>query len=384
MQLSEVLATSKQQETTNTHSHQWMDENGWIIRTAYLQNKNGDIYEATLNIADGRDRKILYEVNKVHQVDKTKIPGEHTATGERQHFRYQKTGAGGTQTEDGKTGAPQTFTAGVDGKNAADADSSKNSISKTGETVKKKFSMSSPAERTKDFVALHNTAKNVTGTYAMAGYATDSAGREFAAIITVEQKTGRIAAVEAYDMLHAVSGRQKKGSQADTKSQSIRSIKATKISISDLLQVVNSTHQSILPEDVLQKFSEQRNPQGDYTGKVKFSSSADQTPAEQRKQNDKTALDYFGRTYKWSETGYVLLNGARLDFSGRHEGGPGGYRTVDHRDIIDALGEGYGGGDYSGGMVRFMQEGNIRISTESGGINLAVMPTKAQRKTVGL
>lgn len=140
VQLSEVLATSKQQETTDTHSHQWMDENGWIIRTAYLQNKNGDIYEATLNIADGRDRKILYEVNKVHQVDKTKIPGEHTATGESQHFRYQKTGAGGTQTEDGRTDAPRTFTAGVDGKNAADAGSSKNSISKTGETVKWKMS----------------------------------------------------------------------------------------------------------------------------------------------------------------------------------------------------------------------------------------------------
>nr|DAU39137.1 MAG TPA: hypothetical protein [Caudoviricetes sp.] len=119
------------------------------------------------------------------------------------------------------------------------------------------------------------------------------------------------------------------------------------------------------------------------TVKGKFSASADQTSAEQRKQNDKTALDYFGRTYKWSETGYVLLNGARLDFSGRHEGGPGGYRTVDHRDIIDALGEDYGGGSYTGGMVRFMQEGNIRISPESGGINLAVMPTKAQMDALG-
>lgn len=105
--------------------------------------------------------------------------------------------------------------------------------------------------------------------------------------------------------------------------------------------------------------------------------SADDTTATPQ-ENDKAALTYFGRTYKWSETGYVLLNGARLDFSGRHEGGSGGYRSVDHRDIIDALGEDYGGGDYSGGMVRFMQEGNIRISPESGGINLAVMPTKAQ------
>ena len=106
----------------------------------------------------------------------------------------------------------------------------------------------------------------------------------------------------------------------------------------------------------------------------KFSAAEEATPQE----NDKAALAHFGRTYKWAETGYVLLNGARLDFSGRHEGGSGGYRSVDHRDIIDALGEDYGGGDYTGGMVRFMQEGNIRISPESGGINLAVMPTKAQ------
>lgn len=37
-----------------------------------------------------------------------------------------------------RTDAPRTFTAGVDGKNTADAGSSKNSISKTGETVKGK------------------------------------------------------------------------------------------------------------------------------------------------------------------------------------------------------------------------------------------------------
>ena len=54
-----------------------------------------------------------------------------------------------------------------------------------------------------------------------------------------------------------------------------------------------------------------------------------------------------------------------LDFSGRHEGANGGYRTVDHREIGDALGEEYGGEDYSGAMVRFIGEGNIRVSPES-------------------
>lgn len=99
---------------------------------------------------------------------------------------------------------------------------------------------------------------------------------------------------------------------------------------------------------------------------------------EEKKQHRKDADEYFGHTYKWAETGYILTNGKKLDFSGRHEGGPGGYRTVDHRDIRDALGDDYGGDDYSGSMVQFMSEGNIRISPESGGINLSVMPTKNQ------
>lgn len=102
----------------------------------------------------------------------------------------------------------------------------------------------------------------------------------------------------------------------------------------------------------------------------------------EKKQHVKDAKAFFGRTYKWAETGYITTDGARLDFSGKHEGGPVGYRTVDHRDIRDALGDDYGGDDYSGAMVQFMGEGNIRISPESGGINLSVMPTKAQMDTL--
>ena len=225
--------------------------------------------------------------------------------------------------------------------------------------------------------ALQNKADGVSGTYAMAAYATDNRGREFVSIVTVEQRSGDIASLEAYDVTHSVSGRQNKRSErVDTKSQGVNpSTNASNIKISDFLNVVKNTHQSVLSQNVLDEIGEERNPAGYYTGKAKFSADGSTaTPQE----NDKAALAYFGRTYKWSETGYVLLNGARLDFSGRHEGGSGGYRSVDHRDIIDALGEDYGGGDYTGGMVRFMQEGNIRISPESGGINLAVMPTKAQ------
>lgn len=124
------------------------------------------------------------------------------------------------------------------------------------------------------------------------------------------------------------------------------------------------------------------NVNGDYSlegaenGKKRY--SLKEYTDEEKKQHRKDADEYFGHTYKWAETGYILTNGKKLDFSGRHEGGPGGYRTVDHRDIRDALGDDYGGSDYSGSMVQFMSEGNIRISPESGGINLSVMPTKNQ------
>lgn len=117
--------------------------------------------------------------------------------------------------------------------------------------------------------------------------------------------------------------------------------------------------------------------------KGKFSvADTELADSQEANENRKTALDFFGKTYRWSETGYLLRNGTKLDFSGRHEGGSGGYRSVDHRDISDAFEGEYGDGSYSGGMVQFMREGNIRISPESGGINLQVMPSKAQESAL--
>ena len=103
---------------------------------------------------------------------------------------------------------------------------------------------------------------------------------------------------------------------------------------------------------------------------------------EEKKAHNKAVLEHFGKTYSWAETGYLLLDGTRLDLSGKHDGAPGGYRTVDHRDITEALGYDYGGGDYSGSLVQFMSEGNIRIIPECNGINLSVKPTKAQEQAL--
>ena len=110
--------------------------------------------------------------------------------------------------------------------------------------------------------------------------------------------------------------------------------------------------------------------------------SVEEYTDEEKKAHARDVLEHFGQTYNWNETGYLTRDGKKVDFSGRHDGGPGGYRAVDHRDVNEALGLDYGGDDYSGAMVQFMAEGNIRISPESGGINLSVPPTWEQEQAL--
>lgn len=108
--------------------------------------------------------------------------------------------------------------------------------------------------------------------------------------------------------------------------------------------------------------------------------SVEEYGEEEKREHVEKALDYFGSTYKWIETGYLTPDGKRIDFSGKRLGAPGGYRTVDHREIRDAIDPDYGGDDYGGSLVQFMSEGNIRIIPETSGINLSVKPTKAQEQ----
>ena len=108
--------------------------------------------------------------------------------------------------------------------------------------------------------------------------------------------------------------------------------------------------------------------------------SVEEYGEEEKREHVEKAIDYFGSTYKWIETGYLTPDGKRIDFSGKRLGAPGGYRTVDHREIRDAIDPDYGGDDYGGSLVQFMSEGNIRIIPETSGINLSVKPTKAQEQ----
>ena len=82
----EIVYVSRESEPhSNEHSHQWMDENGWDFRSAILLSQNGDLYEATLNIANARDgRRILYDINKIKSIGTATLPNTpNTAKGSR-------------------------------------------------------------------------------------------------------------------------------------------------------------------------------------------------------------------------------------------------------------------------------------------------------------
>ncbi|MBO5416122.1 MAG: hypothetical protein J6A83_05780 [Clostridia bacterium] len=95
---------------------------------------------------------------------------------------------------------------------------------------------------------------------------------------------------------------------------------------------------------------------------------------------EQDVLAKYGKTYRWTEAGYILKDGTRLDLSGRNEGASGGYRTVDHRDIFDIYED---SDDYgTDAMNQFMARGNIRVMPESPGINLQVEPTEEQYRQI--
>lgn len=89
------------------------------------------------------------------------------------------------------------------------------------------------------------------------------------------------------------------------------------------------------------------------------------------------AEKYFGTTKNFNVAGYLLIDGKMLDFSGKHWGDSNSkFRQVDHRDIWEVWErDEFDGVDE---MVNFIANGNIRLSPEINGINLAKMPNQKQ------
>lgn len=84
--IGEILEVSTYEENNDINRHGWMDKNGWTFRHAYLCDNKGNIYEATLNIAEGKNRRILYRITNIKEIDKRTVgaKGLSAATGRNQ------------------------------------------------------------------------------------------------------------------------------------------------------------------------------------------------------------------------------------------------------------------------------------------------------------
>ena len=149
-----------------------------------------------------------------------------------------------------------------------------------------------------------------------------SGDHNIVAIVTVEQHSNSVADMDFIDVAHSISGRvqtkkesspaatsaqaekpsttaQSESERVDTKAQGFSPIKTATISISDLLETVKQTHQSILSEDVLAHFGEERNPADYYTGRAQFSlKDTDSLVSDQMTDallNDRSFVDYLTR-----------------------------------------------------------------------------------------
>ena len=92
------------------------------------------------------------------------------------------------------------------------------------------------------------------------------------------------------------------------------------------------------------------------------------------------AVEEFGTTDEFNKAGYILSDGSLLDLSEGQD-----RRVQDHRSVgfvyddID-----YGRDGMSAGLIRFMNEGNVRILPESGSVDISSVaePTSAQYRQI--
>lgn len=129
---------------------------------------------------------------------------------------------------------------------------------------------------------LLDEAANVEGTYAMAAPVLGEDGEmEKVAVLTVEVRTGNLVNIEEYDLLHAISGRKKNAGRK------VRVImpnemgpdnrRSYRMSITDFIDEINSTHRGILSQNVLDYYGEERPQNGYWADRAKFSKAEGET-----------------------------------------------------------------------------------------------------------
>ena len=308
----EVLQTSRENGGSDDHSHQWLDQNGWKFRTAYVQTSDGKLYAVNLNIAQARDgRNIFYDVNDTKKIGVGNVP---------------------SSPEQNSGRSRRATTTDYEG-----------SVSQPTENVNTS-DMKFMARETEDSLRQERDRLNEEQTELNKKIEALKASDEYNSLVdrTVKQEDG---ALEAYVKWINESGLN---DAVRKQTENEKRIESLNKQIDDLYSE-NATRKE---QEAIQKSG---LSEGDYFRKA--------------------AVKEFGYTPYFYDAGYLLPNGKMLNFSGE-KGQHFGTRGEDHRGI-GAIFEDTTGTD---AMIRFMNQGNIRVMAETPGIDIysGAEPTNEQ------
>ena len=159
----------------------------------------------------------------------------------------------------------------------------------------------------------------VDATYVLMGAAKNKNNEPYIVQFVVNRASNEVMYV---DVLYAINAKKEPAALLPEITGVPATLTGSSISIADLLTYVNRYFPDVLPESVLRHFGHSERPAGKLGEGALFSLKA-YSEAE-KKDHVKSAKEFFGKTYSWNETGYITTDGTKLDFSGRHEGAPGG------------------------------------------------------------
>ena len=174
----------------------------------------------------------------------------------------------------------------------------------------------------------------VDATYVLMGAAKNKNNEPYIVQFVVNRASNEVMSV---DVLYAINAKTEPAALLPEITGVPATLTGSTISIADLLTYVNRYFPDVLPEGVLRHFGHSERPAGKLGEGALFSLKA-YSEAE-KKDHVKSAKEFFGKTYSWNETGYITTDGTKLDFSGRHDGAPGGQtgRRGDGRDRRGAV-----------------------------------------------
>lgn len=338
-EIAETARSSKNTGSADTKSHAFAKD-GFTYRTAYFEDFNGDYYRVRLSIGNNGTVATVYNVGKMIK----DVP------------------------------ASAKILAVVGSKPLA-VTSSDNSISQDSRNVNRQFSENSGAKVIEETTERLNEVSKPEKRFSLSSADTDIYSRIFDMQREETELTNLIREIEKSDAFKKANDDLSKAINNDNIAEGMKAYQAWRkeSGYADLVDRRDALRAEL--EEIRTKA---------YNDAVSKAINEERTAIEKSGLSEadyfrKQAVKEFGYTPYFYDAGYIMPNGKMLNFSGE-KGRHYGSRGQDHR----AIGTIYADTNGTDALVRFMNDGNIRIMAETPGLDISAStePSKEQYTTI--